>query len=316
MLTRVANNLFWMGRYLERSEHIARYMNINYFSSLDAPNELGQSRQFVLRSMLFVADEEELKQGKELDEQKVLFDIGLNPDKQFSILSSISNAQQNANSARDLISSELYESINTLNRTVKNYDKQQFVKKGLFDFTTMITANIASLRTKIRGTLLHDEVYAIIMLGIYIERANQVIRIINSKYNDALVEEVNSGVLVDSSYEWTTLLKCIESYDMMRRFYRKAPSSHTVLDFLILNPVCPRSIMNSLNNIQYYIGYLCKDEIPHKKTAAFLIGKLKYEHQYTTIEDVQGDIKGFIEKLVDDLSLVGKKMNIDYFSLY
>ena len=316
MLTRVANNLFWMGRYLERSEHIARYMNINYFSSLDAPNELGQSRQFVLRSMLFVADEEELKQGKELDEQKVLFDIGLNPDKQFSILSSISNAQQNANSARDLISSELYESINTLNRTVKNYDKQQFVKKGLFDFTTMITANIASLRTKIRGTLLHDEVYAIIMLGIYIERANQVIRIINSKYNDALVEEVNSGVLVESSYEWTTVLKGIESYAMMRRCYRKAPSSHTVLDFLILNPVCPRSIMNSLNNIQYYIGYLCKDEIPHKKTAAFLIGKLKYEHQYTTIEDVQGDIKGFIEKLVDDLSLVGKKMNIDYFSLY
>ena len=52
MLARVANNLFWMGRYIERSEHIARYMNVNYFSSLDAPNELSQSRQFVLRSIL------------------------------------------------------------------------------------------------------------------------------------------------------------------------------------------------------------------------------------------------------------------------
>ncbi|MFY9242588.1 MAG: alpha-E domain-containing protein [Polaribacter sp.] len=316
MLARVANNLFWMGRYIERSEHIARYMNVNYFSSLDAPNELSQSRQFVLRSMLFVADEEELKDMKELDEQKVLFDIGLNPEKQFSILSSIQNAQQNANGARDLISTELYESINTLNRTVKNYPASKFVKDGLFDFTTMITANVASLRTKIRGTLLHDEVYAIIMLGIYIERANQVIRIINSKYNDALVEEVNSGVSVDDSYEWTTLLKCVESYDMMRRYYRKVPSTRTVLDFLILNPDCPRSIMNSLNSIQYYIGFLCKDEIPHKHSAAFLIGKLKYEHQYKTIEDVQGDIKTCIEKLVDDLSLVGEKMDKDYFSLY
>jgi uncharacterized alpha-E superfamily protein len=316
MLARVANNLFWMGRYLERSEHIARYMNVNYFSSLDAPSELSQSRQFVLRSMLFVADEEELKEQNELDEKKVLFDIGLNPDKKFSILSSIQNAQQNANGARDLISSELYESINTLNRTVKSYDKDRFVKNGLFDFTTMITANIASLRTKIRGTLLHDEVYAIIMLGIYIERANQVIRIINSKYNDALVEEVNSGVSVTTSYEWTTLLKCVETYDMMRRYYRKIPDSHTVLDFLILNPVCPRSIMNSLNCIQNYIGYLSKEEIPHKDSAAFLIGKLKYAHQYTTIEDVQGDLKGFIEKLVDDLSLVGEKMDKDYFSLY
>ena len=50
MLARVANNLFWMGRYIERSEHLARYLNVNYFSSLDAPNELSQSREFVLRS--------------------------------------------------------------------------------------------------------------------------------------------------------------------------------------------------------------------------------------------------------------------------
>jgi uncharacterized alpha-E superfamily protein len=316
MLARVANNLFWMGRYIERSEHIARYMNVNYFSSLDAPNELSQSRQFVLRSMLFVADEEELKDAKELDEQKVLFDIGLNPEKPYSIYSAIQNAQQNANGARDLISSELYESINTLNRVVKSYDKDRFVKNGLFDFTTMITANVASLRTKIRGTLLHDEVYAIIMLGIYIERANQVIRIVNSKYNDALVEKVNSGLSVNTSYEWTTLLKCVESYDMMRRYYRKVPSSNTVLDFLILNPVCPRSVMTSLNRIHYYIGYLSKDEIPHKDSAAFLIGKLKYEHQYKTIEDVDQDLKGCIEKLVEDLSLVGEKMDTDYFSLY
>lgn len=316
MLARVANNLFWMGRYLERSEHIARYMKVNYFSSLDSPNELGQSRQFVLRSMLFVADEEELKEIKSFDEKKVLFDIGLNPEKQFSILSSIKNAQQNANGARDLISSELYESVNTLNRVVKNYDKDRFVKNGLFDFTTMVTTNIASLRTKIRSTLLHDEVYAIIMLGIYIERANQVIRIINSKYNDALVEKANSGASVTKSYEWTTLLKCVETYDMMRRYYRKMPTSDTVLDFLILNPVCPRSIMNSLNNIQHYIGFLSKEEIPKKDSAAFLIGKLKYDHQYKTIEDVQGNLKTFIEKLVDDLFLVGEKMDKDYFSLY
>lgn len=316
MLARVANNLFWMGRYIERSEHIARYMNVNYFSSLDAPTELSQSRQFVLRSMLFVADEEELKEYKTLEEKKVLFDIGLNPEKPFSILTSIKNAQQNANSARDLISTELYESINTLNRIVKSYDTSTFVKSGLYDFTKIITSNVASLRTKIRGTLLHDEVYAIIMLGIYIERANQVIRIINSKYNDALIEKANSGASVTESFEWTTLLKCVETYDMMRRYYRKIPTSHTVLDFLILNPVCPRSIMNSLNCIQNYIGYLSKEEVPHKDSAAFLIGKLKYEHQYKTIEDVQGNLKDFIEKLVDDLSLVGQKMDKDYFSLY
>ncbi|MCG1036832.1 alpha-E domain-containing protein [Polaribacter sargassicola] len=316
MLARVANNLFWMGRYLERSEHIARYLNVNYFSSLDAPSELAQSRDFVLRSMLFVADEEELKLNKPLNERDVLYDIGLNPDKFYSIYSSIGFAQQNANGARDLISTELYESINTLNRTVKNYSAERFVKNGLFEFTNLIKSNIASLRTKIRATLLHDEVYAIIMLGVYIERANQVIRIINSKYNDALIEHVNFQTPVKTSYEWTTLLKCVETYDMMRGYYRKAPSSYNVLEFLILNPHCPRSIMNSLNSINYYMSFLTKEERPHKDSAAFLVGKLMYEYRYKCIEDFQEDLKGFIENLVDDLSLVGEKMDSDYFSLY
>jgi len=316
MLARVADNLFWMGRYLERSEHIARYLNVNYFSSLDAPSELAQSREFVLRSMLFVADEEELKSDKKLDEKSVLYDIGLNPEKHYSIYSSINNAKQNANGARDLISTELYESINILNRIVKNYSAERFVKSGLFEFTNLIKSNIASLRTKIRATLLHDEVYAIIMLGVYIERANQVIRIVNSKYNDALVENIKAGTELKTSYEWTTLLKCVETYDMMRGHYRKAPSIHNVLEFLILNPDCPRSIMNSLNCIHYFMGFLTKEEHPHKDSAAFLIGKLMYEYRYKCIEDFQEDLKGFIENLVDDLSLVGEKMDKDYFSLY
>lgn len=316
MLARLADNLFWMGRYIERSEHIARYLNVNYFSSLDAPNELSQSREFVLRSMLFVAEEDELKEPKELKEQEVLYDIGLNPDKAYSIFNAIKNAQQNASGARDLISSELYESINTLNRTVKNYPADVFVKNGLFDFTTLVTKEVNLLRTKIRSTLLHDDVYAIIMLGIYIERANQVIRIINSKYNDALIEKVTFGESVEQSYEWTTLLKCVETYDMMRKYYRKTPTSHSVLEFLILNPSCPRSIMNSLNNIKHYIGFLEGNERPHPDSAAFLICKLTAEYEYKTIQDFKGDLKTFIETLVADLLLVGEKMDKDYFSLY
>ena len=77
MLARVANNLFWMGRYIERSEHLARYLNVNYFSSLDAPDELSQSRQFVLRSILFMADNQILQGNENVKEEEVLFDVGL-----------------------------------------------------------------------------------------------------------------------------------------------------------------------------------------------------------------------------------------------
>ena len=218
MLARVANNLFWMGRYIERSEHIARYLSVNYFSSLDAPNELSQSRQFVLRSIMYMAHNEIIESDIELKEEEILFNVGLNIDKPYSIKYAISCAHNNARSSRDIISTELFETINKINHGVKGYDSEKFVKSGLYDFTTMITKSTSELRSKIRSTLLHDEIFAIIMLGIYLERVLQVARIINSKCSDAAVEEKQYKNKVDLSHQWVTLLKCAFSYDMMGRF--------------------------------------------------------------------------------------------------
>ncbi len=312
MLARVANNLFWMGRYIERAEHVARYLNVNYFASLDAPNEQSQSRQFVLRSMLFMADDL-VEENSQLDEEKVLYDIGLNPDKSFSIINYVKAARENANSARDLISTELYESINKFYHFVLNYNVENYVKRGLYDFSIQVTENSSILRAKIRGTLLHDEVYAIIMLGINIERATQIIRMINSKFRDATVAQGSYGDTLKNSYEWTTLLKCAESYDMMRRYYRKTPTSINTLEFLILNPDCPRSIMNSLNQVKKHIYVLSDEKLPSKNSAAFQIGKVKAKYQFKVIEEIESDLQSFIQNILDDLNGIAVKLENEYF---
>ncbi|WP_405198593.1 alpha-E domain-containing protein [Christiangramia sp. LLG6405-1] len=312
MLARVANNLFWMGRYIERSEHIARYLNVNYFASLDAPNELSQSRQFVLKSMLFMADDHSTN-DEQLEEQEVLFDIALNPDKQYSIINYVKLARENANSARDLISTELYESINKFYHFVLNYPIDNFKKRGLYDFTVQVAEHVSILRGKIRGTLLHDEVYAIIMLGVNIERATQVIRIINSKYKDAVIAQGSYGDTIRNSYEWTTLLKCTESYDMMRRFYRQTPTSITTLEFLILNTDCPRSVMNSLNQVCKHILVLSTEKHPSKNSAAFLIGRVRAKYQFKVIEEIEVDLELFIQNILDDLNEIGMKLQREYF---
>lgn len=312
MLARVANNLFWMGRYIERAEHVARYLNVNYFASLDAPNELSQTRQFVLQSMLFMADDFSRNEN-ELNEEEVLYDIALNPDKGFSVINYVKLARENANSARDLISTELYESLNKFYHFVLNYPIENFKKNGLYDFTVQVTENTSILKGKIRGTLLHDEVYAIIMLGINIERATQVIRIINSKYKDAVIAQGSYGDTLNNSYEWTTLLKCAESYDMMRRFYRQTPTSITTLEFLILNTDCPRSVMNSLNEVCKHILVLSNEKHPTKNSSAFLIGKVRAKYQFKIIEEIESDLQAFIENILDDLNKIGLKLEKDYF---
>lgn len=312
MLARVANNLFWMGRYIERSEHIARFLNVNYFSSLDAPSSKSQSRQQVLRSSLFMANTITLDEEEVLEEKEVLYDIGLNPEKMYSIINSVKNARENANSARDVLSTEFYEALNKFYHAVLNYDTEHFKNKGLFDFTTLIIESSAILREKIRGTLFHDEVYAIIMLGISIERAIQVSHIVHTKYYDAVNSQHDLGDF-EKSYEWVTLLKCIESHDMMRRYYKKTPTSKNALEFLILHPDCPRSIMNSINRVHRHIQSISIDKLPAKNSAAYLVGKTQAEFAYLPIETIENDVELHIKEIRETLYNVATAIEKEYF---
>ncbi|WP_396634791.1 alpha-E domain-containing protein [Maribacter sp. R86514] len=314
MLARVANNLFWMGRYIERSEHVARYLNVNYFSSLDAPNLKSQDRQFVLRSMLFMVGDPEKEPNKFLKEEDVLYKMGLDQNYSSSIINNIKFARENANSARDLISTELYEAINKFYHFVINYPKEVFVKNGLHEFTTHVAEMTDILRGKIRGTLLHDATYAIISMGINIERATQITRMINAKYNDALLSQDGENERFRKSFEWTTLLKCAESYDMMRRFYKKTPTSISTLEFLILNPNCPRSVMNSLNQVNRHVKMLNPEKRYNKDSTVFLIGRVRSEYEFKYIEEIDEDIKSFIEDILKSLVDISDKVDEEFFN--
>lgn len=311
MLSRVANNLFWMGRYIERSEHVARYVCVNYFSSLDAPSEISQSRQFVLRSLLFMVGVNS-EQKEKLNEADVIYDLGLNPNKNFSIINNVKLIRENANGARDLISTELYEGINKFYHYVLNYSADYLTKKGLYEFTTNITEFSAILKAKIRSTLLYDEVFSIIRLGIEMERATQVIRIINSKFNDIQLINAQSDNL-SSKLEWSTMLRCLESYDMMKRNEKKAPDSLNTLDFLILNKKCPKSVINSLEEITIHIQAISANKSYTKDSALFLVNKIYSEYKYKYIEEIQVDFGSFIEQILKNLERITEKIDKEFF---
>ena len=313
MLARVADNLFWMGRYLERTEHMARYLNVNYFSSLDAPDTRSQSRDFVLRSMLVMVGMN-IMEDEKIKEHQVLYRIGMDPESPVSIVNAVRNARENAQSARDLISTELYEAINKFYHYVMEYPSKSFVKTGLFDFTTHVSEMTAIIRTKIRGTLLHDSIYSIIMMGINLERAIQITRIIQAKYLDAKISANDHQEAFRNSYEWTTLLKCAESYDMMRRLYKKQPTSLRTLEFLILNPNCPRSVMNSLNEVYRHVCRLDPSRIKDKNSSAFRVGKARAAYQFLTIEEIEKDTEGFIEQILTELSDIGSQLEKEFFN--
>lgn len=311
MLSRVANNLYWMGRYIERAEHFARYSKQIYFSSLDAPIQKIYDRNFVLDSMLYMAGIFDMDGQPEKD---ILFRIGLDTQNSNSILSNITFARENARGARNTISTELWESINKYYHLATNYPKEVYLTTGLYEFNQMILDQTSIVNSKIYDTLLHDEEWTIILLGMHIERALQIIRIINSKLHDIYkIEQVGLPVN-ERSFEWTTLLRCVESFDMNRKFYHTIPDRAQVLEFLMLNPHCPRSIAYSLNGIRKYEAKISRNERQDSNTISFKIGKLYEQYRYLSYDEYKDDIYGILNYTQDRITEIGAELEKKYLS--
>jgi uncharacterized alpha-E superfamily protein len=311
MLSRVANNLYWMGRYIERAEHFARYSKQIYFSSLDAPILKTYDRNFVLESMLYMAGIFDMEGQSEKD---VLFKIGLDTSNTNSIISNITFARENARGARNVISTELWESINKYYHLATSYPQEIYLTTGLYEFNQLILDQTSIVSSKIYGTLLHDGEWAIILLGMHIERALQIIRIINSKLHDIYKIEQAGHPVNEMSFEWTTLLRCVESFDMNRKFYRSIPDREQVLQFLMLNPHCPRSIAYSLNGIRRYEAKISQNESPQSNTISFKIGKLYEQYRYLSFDEYKDDIYGLLNYTQDRITEIGAELEKKYLS--
>ena len=311
MLSRIANNLYWMGRYFERAEHLARYTKEIYFSSLDAPILEAYDRRFVLESMLYMAG---IFDMKNINEKDVLHKIGFDRNNPHSIISSITSGRENARGAQNIISAELWEAINKYYHKINSFSEDVFLSTGLYDFSQVIIEQSSVVRGKIRSTLLHDETWAIILLGTHIERAIQTIRIINSKLNDILKIEQSGYSVNDLSFEWTTLLRCTESFDMNRKYYGSIPCKEEVLEFLILNQLCPRSIHYSLISIKEYLSKVSKKNSLEIDSSSieFQIGKLCAHYEYLTIDEIKDDIYSLLNFTLGQLRNISSNFEQKY----
>ncbi|MEM6966239.1 MAG: alpha-E domain-containing protein [Bacteroidota bacterium] len=250
MLARVAESLYWIGRNIERCEHCARYMHVQYFSTLEAP--MSQNKSFTLRSILFMS-------GSEFDTaaivnesevwQKVIFD-GNNSSSLFSLAR---NARENARSIRNNISTELWEAINKWYLFFKNVQGKKFSSSKVFPFSAENIAHIALIRSTINTTLLHNDIWGFLNLGIHTERSLQVLRILKSKISDSIILSNNGVNIPLLQYQWTTLLKSVEAFDIYKKYYRGILSKETIFELILTNSLFPRSLVYSTEKIKFHL---------------------------------------------------------------
>ncbi|MEM0995198.1 MAG: alpha-E domain-containing protein [Bacteroidota bacterium] len=311
MLARVANSLYWTGRYIERSENLARYIKVQYFSTFDAP--ITQQKDVILRSILYMSAAE----GREAllaDEQKVLTEVAFNSKNGNSIFSNVKAARENARSVRYAISSELWEIINSYYHYVKSYDIDYYKTRGLYDFTTNVSQYCSIIRSYAHTTLLHDEVWAFFKLGIYLERAVQTLRILSSKNIDIQLLTSNGKDVPLTAYQWAITLRIFETFDMYRKLYKGNIKAEHVLNFLLSNTTLSRSLAFSLDRVSQFLSHLTA-AISSDSKLLFQAEKLASSFKFLEYEEIQTNLQEFLSTSLNKIYALNDLIEQQYFKI-
>ncbi|MDB5264294.1 MAG: hypothetical protein JWQ14_3577, partial [Adhaeribacter sp.] len=153
----------------------------------------------------------------------------------------------------------------------------------------------------IDNTLLRNEEWRLISLGIYLERAIQVCQILQTKLNDLeKIQSLNEAVVLES-FHWTTILESTESYDMYMRCQKVIPNRHNVLHFLLFDTDFPKSVAFSLANVKRCIAGISFQEELNKTSLDFIAGKLSCRFGYQTIDEIEDTAAAFLKDTLDSI---------------
>ncbi len=236
MLSRVADSIYWMTRYIERAENYSRFMDVNLSLSIDLPKDISAQWQPLVR----ITGDDVLFESlyKEYSRETVVEFLTFNKNNPNSILSCLIQARENARTVREIISSEMWRQINELFLSVKD---TSMVRHGnLSDFYRDIKNGAHLFNGIMDATLIHNESYHFANFGRLFERADKTARIIDMKYFYMLPRVEDVGTAIDF-LQWSALLKSTSAYEMYRKKYGKM-DFRNILQLLIFDREFPRAI--------------------------------------------------------------------------
>lgn len=244
MLSRIADALYWMSRYLERADHTARLLNINCIHMLEAEETMTEDAQWW--PLLAIVGGSEAYGRQYADgvitarrvSQMMVYDAG-NPA---SLHSSLRSARENARIVRDRISLPMWETINELwlfaERELKRGSAQDH---RLADRLHVVGREVARFQGLAVNTMERGEAFGFYLLGTFVERADMMARLLDVKYHILLPEHASVGSALDY-YQWAALLKSIHGFESYRRKYRSEINPVEVAELVILDRRFPRSL--------------------------------------------------------------------------
>ena len=301
MLSRVADSIYWMSRYVERAENVARFVEVTHAMSLDMPP--GSAEQW--GALVDASGDRkafEAGYGKPTRDSVVQF-LTFDRRNPNSILSCITAARENASGVREVISSGMWEHINEFYITVKNAATQPLESPD--EFFTYVKQSSHLFVGIIIATFSQGEAWHFARLGRGLERADMTSRMLDVKYFVLLpsVGAVNSPL---DDLQWSAVLRSVSGFEMFRKRHRRI-TPRRVVGFLILDRLFPRSIMHCLELANMSLHAISgSPDGTFWNVAEKRLGQLRSELAYLTVDEiVDTGLHEFLDGLQTKLNGVG-----------
>jgi uncharacterized alpha-E superfamily protein len=256
MLSRVAENLYWLARYIERAENTARIVNVNANLLLDLPKGIAPGWKPLVDITGANALFEE--HHKDYGERQVMRFLLGDERHTGSILSVLNAARENCRTMRDFVPREAWEEINGLTRHAREGLQKGLTKNGRHAYLRGLISRSQLITGLLDGTMLHDQGYEFLTLGRYLERADMTTRIADVHSSTLLpdAEEVRPY----ESIQWISVLKSLTAYQMYRRCTQIRVQRGPVLRFIFTSPRFPRSVRWCVDHIRIGLERLPRNE--------------------------------------------------------
>lgn len=309
MLSRVADSLYWMSRYMERTDSIMRMLKTNYASSQDSGQEF--SWKPVLQIFTYLEDDKITEIEK--DTRVVLQYMVAAKDNPNSVFNMVVRSRENARSVQDHITKELWQCLNEFYHLIKE-DRLSIMLQyddPITTLDTLIRQSMLYYGTS-ESTMFRGEGFAFMNIGRYLERAIQSVDILDVKFSDLSYDMEKTADIV----YWKHLLQSVSGYALYLKTYRSGFEARNVIDQIIFNKSFPRSVSYSLNNVHRYLERLGNEnQTEGGKAIQFKIGKLRSKIEYSNLQHVsEMGLHNFLKSLNEDLQDVGNTLNQYYFA--
>jgi uncharacterized alpha-E superfamily protein len=291
MLSRVANNIYWMARYIERAENTARLINVNSHLLLDLPKKIRLGWEPIIEILgsqeIFYAHHDEA------DERHVIRFIVSEQANPGSILNSMRMARENARTIRDIIPREAWEQINHNYLMAKEHASSSLGRRKRDNYLRHVILGAQTVTGMLAGTMTHDEGYDFLRMGRNLERGEMTTRILDVR-SASLLPEMSEDLSPFENIQWVSVLKSLTAYQMYRREMRLRVRRPDVLKFLLQERRFPRAFYHTLGEVENCLQHLPKNEKPiktllqlQKKVLAAKPEKLRQEELHKFIDSLQ-----------------------------